>query len=156
MSKLKEVVNPRFATAIFCDDIRYELGNKVTLVGLYNKDLFVQEFPAHLSRLAVSLTVDTPIEEPFETLGVIVEKGNEVVLEIPTQSVDAYVQRPKSGRVNGQDEFTRATLGMQFFLPPLPILESCTVRVKVILDQQIITAGKIFISAIETHPSTTH
>ena len=149
MRKMKEVINPRFASAIFCDDIRYELGNKVTLVGLYNKDLFVQEFPAHLSRLAVSLNVDTPIEKPFETFGVIVEKGDEVVMEIPVQPTSAFVQPPQSNKAVGQDAVTRASLGMHFFLPPLPILEPCTIRVKVVLDQSVTTAGKIFISSIQ-------
>jgi hypothetical protein len=35
---------------------------------------------------------------------------------------------------------------MQFFLPPTPVLEDCTIRVRAILGEEIITAGKLFIS----------
>ncbi len=36
---------PRFNFLMICDDIREELGNKVSMIGVYQKDIFVPKFP---------------------------------------------------------------------------------------------------------------
>jgi hypothetical protein len=146
MTGIIEAQNPRFASAVFCDDIRYEVGNKITLVGLYNRDLFVSAFPAHLNRLAVSLTIDMPIGEKVESIGVVVEKGDEIIFEIPSQNLAALPKSQHNNDAKGRDAPSRLTFGMQFFLPPTPVLEDCTIRVRAILGEEIITAGKLFIS----------
>jgi uncharacterized protein DUF6941 len=49
---------PRLETIIICDDIRPELGNKLTLVGVYGKQIFLGgdvKFPAALPKLCVFL-----------------------------------------------------------------------------------------------------
>ncbi len=49
---------PRLDCIIFCDDIRLESGNKVTLVGIYGSTLFIPadaKFPAALRQFCVFL-----------------------------------------------------------------------------------------------------
>ena len=55
MMKLQPVPEA-FGHAIFCDDIRMEVGNKLTFVGCYFGVMFLNsDFPATIPRLCVSL-----------------------------------------------------------------------------------------------------
>jgi hypothetical protein len=58
----------RVIDAIYCDDIRLEIGNKRSLIGVYAGVLFVAAMPAMLPKLCVSVTVRTPADKPFKQL----------------------------------------------------------------------------------------
>lgn len=143
--KSKVPVKPRCVVAQFCDDIRYEVGNKVTLVGLYNASLFLQEFPALIPRLGINLIVETPIEDIISSVVLKIERGEEIIFQStvtipPRVSFDEVLQ-------NGHDEITRRTFGMQISLPPITVMSPCMLRVVVVLDGVESIAGKLRISA---------
>lgn len=46
-----------YADVLFCDDIRNELGGKISLMGLYTKDLVVPEIPYILPTLGLFVTL---------------------------------------------------------------------------------------------------
>lgn len=71
----------RFAHAIFCDDIRQELGGKFTFVGVYGANLLVPRFPTVLPKLCVVVNMATPSDQPFEALKFRVLKGDDTIAE---------------------------------------------------------------------------
>lgn len=74
----------RFLDAVYCDDIRHETGNKLTLVGCYGSDLLVQHLPpVTLPKLCVYVRVFTPIDHPFERLAIRVRLADAVIAELP-------------------------------------------------------------------------
>jgi hypothetical protein len=79
----------RFAHAIFCDDIRREAQGKVSLIGVIDtgKLIIHGDFPVTLPKLCVYLTVNTPIEQPFNTLSLTLAgppmADKEISTEIP-------------------------------------------------------------------------
>jgi hypothetical protein len=135
----------RCVLAQFCDDIRYEVGNKVTLVGLYDGALFLQEFPAMIPRLGINLVVDTPIDDQVRSFVLRIEKGDEIIVEA-TASVPSQ-PRPDTVVQNGHDELTRAMFSMKILLAPMTVLSPCMLRVKVTLDGVESVAGKLRITA---------
>ena len=58
----------RIATAIFCDDIRQEVGGKMSFMGCYQSELIVPSTPVVLPKLCIMATVTTPIARPFKSL----------------------------------------------------------------------------------------
>jgi hypothetical protein len=42
---------PKFETGIVCDDIREEIGNKLTLIGIYEQEIFVSKLPYTFPKL---------------------------------------------------------------------------------------------------------
>ncbi|EGH46331.1 MULTISPECIES: DUF6941 family protein [Pseudomonas syringae group] len=58
----------RYAHAVYCDDIRHEDGNKISLMGIYSGQLGVPVFPCSLPKLCIVLSVSTPKEAIFKTL----------------------------------------------------------------------------------------
>src|SRR5687768_9520791 len=49
------------AYTIFCDDLRQEVGNKVSYMGAYQGMMFVRSFPVLLPKLCAAVTVRLPV-----------------------------------------------------------------------------------------------
>jgi hypothetical protein len=47
---------PTFEYAIICDDIRYELGDKFSLIGVYGSDICVAQIPFSFPKLGVVIS----------------------------------------------------------------------------------------------------
>lgn len=58
----------RFAQVIFCDDIRSEIRGKHTHVGVYGTHIYVEDFPASLSRICMHVMAFTDADDPFGKL----------------------------------------------------------------------------------------
>lgn len=96
------MTSPRHVHVIWCDDIRQEIGNKPSFMGVYTGGLVVQALPVVLPRLAIWSWVITPIEQPITKLRLIVvrddgqqlaeiapDRMDEGASEIPSSTPDA-------------------------------------------------------------------
>jgi hypothetical protein len=131
------------AIAIFCDDIRHELGNKITLVGTYGTDMFVPEFPVFVPKMGVSVRI-------IRTMGV---RSQPMVIRIGrsdgTTIAEAVVPiGPSHMRAvqDGQDGPTRTSAIVGLLLPPMSFAGPCTIRVSVDVEGNTYVAGKLHIS----------
>lgn len=80
----------RFLTAIFCDDIRQEVGSKLSFMGCYHGELIVPMSPVALPKLCLYATIWTPKDMPFKSLmlRVVQDDDKELArLEIPEESL---------------------------------------------------------------------
>lgn len=50
---------------ILCDDVRNELGNKISIMGVYGREVIVNKIPAFLRQLALVIILEDIIK-PFE------------------------------------------------------------------------------------------
>jgi hypothetical protein len=115
----------RHLEVIFCDDIRQEVGNKFSFMGIYTSELTVPG-PVLLPKLCISVKVVTDKDDPFESLEVRIVKGdNEIELlttgTIPPMPTDTVVQDKNS---------TRIVVLLTFVLAPFQIDEETIIRVK--------------------------
>lgn len=44
-------IKPKYEYSVICDDVREEIGNKVTFVGVYGPDIFVSQIPFSFPKL---------------------------------------------------------------------------------------------------------
>jgi len=59
----------RYGYSIFCDDIRNEVGGKLSFIGCYNSVMFVPAaFPFTLPKFCVHLHIVTPAHRPFKLI----------------------------------------------------------------------------------------
>lgn len=70
-----------YAHAIYCDDIREEVGGKSTHVGVYHGSLLVQSFPVTLPKLCVVLNVVLPADNLPDDLKMQVMLNDSVLAE---------------------------------------------------------------------------
>lgn len=118
--------------AIYCDDIRHEIGGKISLIGIYGAKLFVREFPAVLPKLCVMTKSSTPYTEPFKQLKIRVFKDAEVLAETDIKMDGGLPPlEPFMSESEGPDA-PMAMIGANafFILSPFEIEGPCTLRVR--------------------------
>ena len=72
----------RHVETLFCDDIRHEMGGKLSFIGVYSDSLFVNAFPVTLPKLCLFVKVVIPADEPIRILNLRVLRDDEVLQEI--------------------------------------------------------------------------
>lgn len=72
---------------ILCDDVRYEVGGKISLMGIYSKDIVVNKVPAVLPIINLVIMFED-IKENFEKLFVtiIIPKSDPIKVSYPAPS----------------------------------------------------------------------
>lgn len=139
------MADSRFVDCIYCDDIRNEVGNKLTLVGCYGPDLIVEKIPATLPKLCVLAKVFTPVDQPFERLTLRVFVGETMVaeLQVPTSQLDQ--------RVREDSRWFLLTAALT--LSPMFIENACVVRVEAETEDGTLVGPKMRVSQRVVPPS---
>lgn len=81
-----------FMMAIFCDDVRQEVGNKLSYLGIYGPNLIVPAFPTTLIKLCCVLTVRLPADAPPKSVIFRLLRDDEVVFEANLTPPDGAVE----------------------------------------------------------------
>lgn len=122
----------RTLSGIFCDDIRHEMGGKVSLIGCYTDAMLVFEFPTVLPKLCAQVRLMTPSNRPFREVTYQVLKDEEVILE-GTPELEAV-----EGHSSPDGEPTVQYQHAQFVLSPLEITAPCTLKVRAMADGEML------------------
>lgn len=120
----------RHLEVIYCDDIREEIGNKLSYMGVYSGELTVPAAPVMLSKLCISVKVVTDISDPLQEIEVRVLRGEEQTELLSTGMIPAPTDTPSF-----DDDATRIIVQMAFMLAPFQIDEETILRVKATTEQ---------------------
>lgn len=125
MSKLRLEV-------IYCDDVRQELGNKQSFIGVYPGDLYVESMPIVLPKLCVVATLSLSSESHYESLRVKVMEGEQCIFK--TSDITPLPTPPDvAGDLVGQDPEAAGgdgiRVGIVLVLSPFQIDEETSLRV---------------------------
>lgn len=71
-----------FLSTVYCDDIRQEVGGKLSLIGIYNTVMYVQQFPVTLPKLWIMATYVVSRDEPPKNLKIRVLKNTEPLADL--------------------------------------------------------------------------
>jgi hypothetical protein len=120
----------RHLEVIFCDDIREELGNKLSFMGVYSADMTVPVVPIILNKLCIVVRAITENYDRFESLKVSVFQGDDNVELISTGQIvlpDANLDSNKS---------PLQVIQLTFMLSPFQIDKETTIRVQAITERE--------------------
>lgn len=84
-----QVINTHTVSCIYCDDVRREIGGKITVVGMYSESVavvFPEQGPLVLPKLCFIATVRSSTEEDFKSLRCDIRLDHEIVhsVEVPS------------------------------------------------------------------------
>lgn len=125
----------RTLQTIWCDDVRMEVGNKMSLMGIYSAELLVPTFPFVLQKLCLSCKISADIKKPFKQLKIVVSKNDEVIAEVDlTESV--LQQSVESNQIKDNAKF----IAVQSFFAfgQMTIDKPVTFRAEAISDTGVI------------------
>lgn len=123
------------AYTIFCDDLRQEVGNKVSFMGVYQGMMFVQSFPASLTKVCAAVTVRLPRGTAVNSLVFKLLLQDEVIAE---RSVDPQTLMAKQNKEQGLDALMATAL---FQIVPFSIEEPAVLKSRVYFDSHELKAG---------------
>jgi hypothetical protein len=122
----------RFAYTIFCDDIRYEVNNKTSYIGIMGNLMYLPAFPAVLPKLCVLITANTKHDQPFKSLQFKGTLGEAVLFDV---ALDAQqLEQMHEHAKNQIDDAKGLSAQGQFVLSPLHIPGPGNIKISVIAD----------------------
>lgn len=139
----------RQVDVLFCDDIREEVGNKVSYMGIYTSVLQVQSMPSLLGKLCVVVRLQSDLKKPFEQIEIriVKEKGREEVEELLNTGV---IQQP--AEIPVLDEWANRYLAQfHFVLQSFPVEDSFDLRVKVRTESEDLEGPALRIRVADPH-----
>lgn len=139
----------RFVTAIFCDDIRQEVGEKVSLMGCYQGELLVEAMPAMLAKLCVFLTVSTPIGRPIKKLSIRVMQD-----ETELAAMETHAESMAKARPPADENSTRIMANMAMMFSPFAIATSAVVRILVTTEEGEMLGPRLRIKTVADHAAS--
>ena len=71
----------RILRSLYCDDIRQEVGGKVSLMGIYTGMMYLPEMPALLPRICVYSSLSVPIDDAIDHIEFELMVDGKIVFE---------------------------------------------------------------------------
>lgn len=134
----------RYLEVIYCDDVRQEVGNKQSLMGVYPGDLYLEALPAVLPKLCIVATLVIPAAECFESLRIKAMQGEHYLFasgdipppddEVSPGALSADDGLDKDAMDNREDEDPMLRLSLVLVLSPFQVDEETLLRVVAELD----------------------
>jgi hypothetical protein len=120
--KNRKLLDWRLVVGQFCDDIRLEVGHKLSFIGCYNDEMIVRSFPATLPKLAVQAKALTPLRCPFKHLTFKLNLQSNTVAQI---DADAAALNHANGRAGQGSDARWIWIIAVMVVSPLVITEAC-------------------------------
>lgn len=143
---------------LWCDDIRNEVGNKPSFMGVYTQGLVVPSLPTVLPRLAVFAQIHIPEKKVAKVLRTRIERSDGMVLAETELNVDA-ADAPQPEAVDPGLSPTEATLPRVRSLPTAFILggieltaDTTHLRLFLEVDAEVIPSFRLRISTAASPP----
>lgn len=136
-------MSKRYAHCHFCDDIRIEVGNKTSLMGIYGGELLLEQIPAVLPKLCASTFVHSLTADPLRALAVRVVHDGRTLQEVELPAADLESMQAELIGRDTDDPVVEISIGVNLVFSPFVVDAEGSVVVTVIADGEEIPAGKL-------------
>jgi hypothetical protein len=141
------------ACCYFCDDIRYEVGNKYSMTGVYSSSLIVLDAPTVLPKLCCVISCYTGLDQPFQSLSFRVKGDGSIVstMDHPESEMEIMHQRAQEFAARAKEGIPQQNyrLSANLVIGKYPVTSTHTVTVTAIADGEEMLAGRLWINLKE-------
>lgn len=118
----------RHVFTLYCDDIRNELGNKSSLMGIYAGDLFVEKFPIVLPKLCAYVVLKSSVDDPIKALSIRLMKDDEqaAIISIPPDELERVACDVKQN--SRYPDISAMSINVALSMAPFFLDKECTLR----------------------------
>jgi len=143
-----------YGYTIFCDDLRKEVGNKRSIIGVYEKVLYVtEEFPVAIPKLVLLTSyIELKNDHPDKVDLLVYLPGDED--EKPSLRAELVYSKVPFSEPNDIDtsDDTKIKMNAEITLSPLILAKEGKIKVRIQRGSEIIRAGAL---TIKTAPDVT-
>lgn len=138
----------RYGYSIFCDDIRTEVGEKLSLIGVYNGVLYLPELPFTLPKLCAQVAMVTNANEPFQSIKLLCLLPGEEAPLLSQQLDAAQLAEQDAVRENEEisEEAPDIVVGASLIFSPLRIKSEGLIKIHAVIDGQTAQIGALQIA----------
>jgi hypothetical protein len=131
----------RFMTAVMCDDVRREEGNKLSYMGIYDASLLVARFPIVLPKLCFVLSVYFRGEDVVPSSVVFRLYNDEHMIGEMSIPGEQLALLADGMRNTAPVESTQLRVGAIVELVPFHVERPCRLKVRAIVDGAELKGG---------------
>jgi len=140
-----------FAYSIYCDDIRIEFGNKISLIGCYSGILIFNSNEYLLPKLGIFITINLiPADIPKELMiKILRDDGKEEILNqiYPVDAEIAQQVQPPVNVENDGDAEKYFTMKVPLILSPVE-LKAGKISSRIYYDDKVLKAGSLLLHSV--------
>lgn len=128
-------MRPKTVSAIYCDDIRQEVGQKLSFMGVYNADMVFPSFPAQLPKFCAHVTVRFPPDEKPKNSLIVRLLSEDVVLaeaNLDRTTIASFQEPVADPEVALEDMQLGFQIGLM--IAPLPIPAPTKLKLRAYVD----------------------
>ncbi|WP_343819493.1 hypothetical protein ISN75_02610 [Dyella marensis] len=137
-------VDTRSVYATFCDDIRFEAGNKISLIGVYDNEMLVQNIPTLLPKLGIVVVTIAPISKPIHRLRIEVRFEDQVLDAAEADLSPGVGEKLATHNEDGLPFRGRMNKAV-FLFSPLPVTKKGVIRVHAFADGEELLSNGLFV-----------
>ncbi len=130
---------------IFCDDIRHEIGGKISLIGIYQSEIIVREFPITLPKLCMIITINEKISSDGQRRVKVFFEPDDPLDKNETVLLDVDYNVPEDAIKEEPEEFIMRTNRIELVAAPFKLERSGKIKVRMHQDEDEIRIGTILI-----------
>jgi hypothetical protein len=136
--------------ATFCDDVRQEVGNKLSYLGVYGPNLVVQSFPTTLVKLCCVFSVRVPLSSAPKHVVFRLLRDDEVLFEADLSQSD--IKDPAASAPTDGADSVALTISSVAQLVGFPVTQRCFLKARATVDGKELRGGALELLAAEmTH-----
>jgi hypothetical protein len=132
--------------ALFCDDVRNEVGNKLSLMGVYGQDLLLPELPATLPKLCAVMMLDLPAGTSAREAVFVLKSGEEIVGRAVVSVGEA---RRARGEALATDSGERLSIRFIAQMSPMVFAAPCELNAYAELAGEVVHGGRLKVARVE-------
>lgn len=134
-----------FLETIFCDDVRTEVGHKISHMGVYGSNFLVQDFPATVPKICVVMLLHLPEDTAARSAAFTVLR-NEEEIGSSTASIEDARRAAMPPREIGGVRY----LALRFIAQMSPILLEgpCRLVARAKVDGEIVPGGTLLVERV--------
>jgi len=131
---------------VWCDDVRHELGNKLSLMGIYTGEMLLPSLPAVLGKLVCHNVLVVPIAHPVQLVRLKLLKDDVVLGEQVLEQRDPAQAEAEARTLSGHPA-TRRQVSISMLLQPLELPAGTRVlQVVAEVDGVAVPGNKLWVS----------
>lgn len=139
-----------FMWATFCDDVRQEVGNKISYLGIYGPNLIVPSFPTTLVKLCCVFNVRVPASSPPRNVTFKLLRDEEVIFQADL-AADILDRQAQESALNAPESHV-LTISSITQIIGLPVTQRAMLKARGYVDGKELRGGALELLAAEAAP----
>lgn len=130
---------------VFCDDIRHEIGGKLSLMGIYDREIIVRKLPITLPKFCMVVTINEKVSSVGQRKIKVIFESDDFEEENEKVLLEMEYQVPDDVVAEETEEFVMRSNRLELVAAPYKLEHPGKIKVRMYQDGDEIRLGAIMV-----------